>query len=434
MFVAMVLVLAWGGAGCSRPPQAEAKAEAKAVREAEAEAKEEKASDLDRPLAEIFSDTVRCEHGIAQYTCATCRYELGVVKVAPGVLEGSGFRTAVAERGTLATGQEMTGEVRLDENRSTYIGPLIPGVVRAIRVDLGDRVRAGQVLFEIEATDLGETRAAHRRAHAATELAQATLRREEELFQKQICPEKDVLEARAALQQAEAAEEASHQRLAALGIADRDVDARDDRTRGGQRLPVRAPFDGMVLERALNLGALVAPGEKNLLIADTSTVWVNTTVRERELAAILERQHRAPVEATVVVPAFGSRTFKGRVAALAGLVDEATRTSAARVVVENPEGLLRPGMFAQVTLRLDTGEPVVAVPDDAVLEDGGRAFVFVRHDADYYVRRPVTTGRRGGGRVEIVRGLSGGETIVTSGSFLLKSDILRSKMGAGCAD
>jgi len=91
-------------------------------------------------------------------------------------------------------------------------------------------------------------------------------------------------------------------------------------------------------------------------------------------------------------------------------------------------------MFVQVRLLLDTGKTVLAVPAEAVVEDEGRSFVFIRHDPEYFVRRPVAPGRSFDGWVEITQGLRGGETVVTRGAFLFKSDVLRSKMGAGCAD
>jgi membrane fusion protein, heavy metal efflux system len=396
-------------------------------------------SDLDRRLDEIFSKSVTCEHGIPQYTCAECRYQLGVVKVSPELLagaEGHGFETAVVGQQAVSAGQELNGEVKLDEGKSVFIGPRAPGEVRAIRVDVGKRVRQGEVLFEIESAELSEARAELIKSSAALELARATAQREEDLFQKKICPEKDLLEARATLEQAVAADRASRERLLRLGLARDEVGAVARGSTGGEGglMPVRAPFAGTVLERSLNLGALVEPGQQNLLLADTSRVWVMTNVYERELAAILDQQARGRVSAEVVVPAFVDRVFRGHVDAVGGTLDEATRTAKARVVVDNLDGVLRPGMFAQVRLLLDTGQKALAVPADAVLEDEGRAFVFVRHDADYFVRRPVSVGRAWGSWVEISRGLSGGETVVTCGAFLLKSDILRSKMGAGCAD
>ena len=115
-------------------------------------------------------------------------------------------------------------------------------------------------------------------------------------------------------------------------------------------------------------------------------------------------------------------------------MSEQTRTARARIVVPNPRGALRPGMFVTVRIAGPSGGAAVAVPKVAVLADKGRTFVFVHHEGDYWVRRPVTLGRRLEDKVEIVAGLAPGQRIIADGSFLLKSDVLRSKMGAGCAD
>jgi cobalt-zinc-cadmium efflux system membrane fusion protein len=125
---------------------------------------------------------------------------------------------------------------------------------------------------------------------------------------------------------------------------------------------------------------------------------------------------------------------RGSVDVVSGTVSEQTRTARARIVVPNPTGALRPGMFVTVRIAGPSGGAAVAVPKVAVLADEGRTFVFVHHEGDYWVRRPVTLGRRLDDKVEIVAGLAPGQRIIADGSFLLKSDVLRSKMGAGCAD
>jgi cobalt-zinc-cadmium efflux system membrane fusion protein len=115
-------------------------------------------------------------------------------------------------------------------------------------------------------------------------------------------------------------------------------------------------------------------------------------------------------------------------------MSKTSRTVKVRVAVPNPSRELLAGMFASVDLHLPGNEERLTVPRCSVLEDEGRSFVFVHRQDDYYIRRPVTPGRRLGDLLEIRAGLSGDETVVTVGAFLLKSDVLRSKMGAGCAD
>jgi multidrug efflux pump subunit AcrA (membrane-fusion protein) len=136
----------------------------------------------------------------------------------------------------------------------------------------------------------------------------------------------------------------------------------------------------------------------------------------------------------VRVQAYPERSFMGRLDLLGRAMDPATRTVKARIALDDPERLLRPGMFAQVELEIGPDRPALAVPASAVLSDEGREFVFVRYDAEYCVRRPVRSGSRWGDLVEIAEGLAPGQTVIAEGSFLLKSDVLRSKMGAGCAD
>ncbi len=115
-------------------------------------------------------------------------------------------------------------------------------------------------------------------------------------------------------------------------------------------------------------------------------------------------------------------------------MEESSRTVKVRVEVANEDGRLLAGMFANVKLFLPGADEALAVPRGAVLEDEGRSFVFVHHQDDYYVRRPVTVGRTWAGWVEIREGLQPGQAVVAEGAFLMKSDVLRSKMGAGCAD
>jgi cobalt-zinc-cadmium efflux system membrane fusion protein len=427
-----------GQGPATRHPTAEAESASHSSHEA-GESAEHEPEALDPSVEEIFSEDTRCEHDIPHFTCAECRYELGVVKVSPELLASAGqegFATTRVASRSMAESQELNGEVQLDEGQSVYIGPRAAGVVRRILVDVGQNVRAGQVLFEVESAELSDARAEQLKAIAAMQLAQATEQRESDLFEKKICAEKDLLEARAALEATRAAERAARERLLRLGLTSTEIDAVSPEGGGARSglMPVRAPFAGTVLDRSLNLGALVEPGERNLLLADTSRVWVMTNVHERELGAILDQQARGRVMAEVSVPAFPGRVFSGTVDAVGGTVDEATRTTKARTVVDNPDGLLRRGMFARVRLRIETRTGTLAVPADAVLTDEGRSFVFVRHDAEHYVRRTVQVGQTSAGWTEVLSGLSAEAVVVSRGAFLLKSDVLRSKMGAGCAD
>jgi cobalt-zinc-cadmium efflux system membrane fusion protein len=143
---------------------------------------------------------------------------------------------------------------------------------------------------------------------------------------------------------------------------------------------------------------------------------------------------KGTLRAGVTVKAFPGEVFPGTVDFVGPTMDEKTRTVKVRIAVKNPSGKLRAGMFAAVQLYLPGEEEALALPRSAVLSDEGRSFVFVHQQGEFYMRRLIQTGRASVDWIEVTSGLAGGETVVSSGAFLLKSDVLRSKMGAGCAD
>jgi len=197
-------------------------------------------------------------------------------------------------------------------------------------------------------------------------------------------------------------------------------------------------MDGEVVAKHVVPGEWLAPEKEILTVADLTRVWVLADVVERDLEALLQAHAAAGRRrAEVRVAAFSGRTFAGELRWIGATVDRRTRTVKARVEVPNPDGLLRPGMFVKVEVELG-GERAsllnLWVPAEAVVEDREERFVFVRAGPRRFVRRDVKLGARDSGVGEVTAGLSPGEEIVVQGAFLLKSDILREKMGAGCAD
>lgn len=433
---ALLLLLAAAGCGNATAPAALPAADPHSAHAETPATAAVEISDLDQPVAALLA--AECEHEIRTYTCNECRYEVGVAKAGKEMFDparGGILATIHAGERALPGGRMANGDVRLNEGKAVYLSPLAPGVVRSILVDVGANVAAGQVLFEVDSSDYRQAKADLLRAAAAVTLAEATVERERDLYAKRVCPRKDVIEAEAALAQAIAEHTAVVGRLMAFGLRGDEIRslAGSDAAPQSGLMPVRAPFSGAVLERSLSLGAQAQPGDALLLLADTSTMWVMTTVDEREVAAVLAARRRGPVRAAVTVTAYPDAAFTGLVEQIGGTLDEATRTTRLRVVVANPAGLLRAGMFARVELLVGDAGGGLALPEDAVMEDEGRSFVFVRAEGPYFIRRPVTLGRTVDGWVEVA-GVESGAEIVVKGAFLLKSDVLRSKMGAGCAD
>ena len=398
-----------------------------------AEEEAQEVSDLDRPADELFAES--CEHGKKTHACDECRYEVGVVRVPEKLLQGGLLTRSAVTRRRVEAPVTLTGEVRFDERHVAHVSPRAEGTIRRVHTGLGEQVRRGQALVELESAGLGEAEGEFLAAQASLRLARSSADRQEALREERISSEREYLEARQALEAAQIRARSASERLSRLGVAAPDLERlATGRSPGGGTLVVRAPADGVVLEMHAVPGELVKPDESIVTVGDVSAVRVWADLHEEELGEVLEAQRGGKLRAEVLVKACPDAPFAGTVDFVGPTMDERTRTVKVRVAVANPGARLRAGMFASVRLYLPGAEEALAVPAAAVLSDEGRAFVFVHHHGEYWIRRPVTAGRRWVDWVEVKAGLAGTETVAADGAFLLKSDVLRSKMGAGCAD
>ncbi len=388
-------------------------------------------SDLDRPVEELFA--ADCEHQVKMFACDECRYEVGVARVPASLVEGGLVALVRAEPRAVDVAVPLTGEVRYDERRVGHVGTLVEGVVSTVHVELGDRVRRGQALAELECAAVGEAQAEHLAAQGMLDLARRNLERVAGLRREAIASEKEFLLAQQEADAARIRADGARGQLARFGMSEAAVrDLADGKGLG--RLTLRSPLDGAVLAMHAVPGEVAGTGASLFTIGDHAVVWVWADLYERDLATVAGAQASRKLTAAVSVKAYPGEAFSGSVDLVGPSMDETSRTVKVRVEVPNPDGRLLAGMFADVALHLPGTEAVLAVPPAAVLEDEGREFVFVHHHDDYYVRRPVRTGRAAAGWVEVLSGLDPGRTVVAEGAFLLKSDVLRAKMGAGCAD
>jgi cobalt-zinc-cadmium efflux system membrane fusion protein len=393
-----------------------------------------KVSDLDRPVDALFADT--CEHARKTHECDECRYQVGVVRVPEKLLREGLVKTATAERRPLETSVPLTGEVRFAERKVTHISPRAEGVIRRVLVALGEKVKVGQPLLEMESAGLGEAESGHLEAEATLRLSRKALDRQSALREEGISSEKEFLAARQEAESAGIRAQAAGDKLRRLGLGPSEIAGlgKAGPTAAQGRLVIRAPAAGTILDMHAVPGEAARPDQNVFTIGDLSQMWVWADVYEGQVRQVLAHEHHGDMRATVTAKAFPGEAFPATVDFVAPSMDEKTRTLKVRVGVANPKGKLRAGMFVNVELYLPSGPDALVVPRAALLSDEGRSFVFVRHHGEFWVRRPVDTGRASGEQMEVTKGLAGGETVATEGCFLLKSDVLRSKMGAGCAD
>jgi cobalt-zinc-cadmium efflux system membrane fusion protein len=378
-------------------------------------------SDLDRPVEELV--TLTCGHGKKTYQCDECRYEVGFVRVPASVIRGGLFKTSKAERQKVAVPIVLTGEVSFDERRVGHVSTQVEGIIKRVQVALGDHVKKDQPLLEIESVVVGEGQSAYQEAKAMLDLARRNFERVSTLRKENISSEKEFLLAKQELEAAQIRAQGARNKLSRLGTSGT-----------GGRVVLRAPIEGTVLVMHAVSGEVARSQESLITVGDNTAVWVWADLYERDIAAVKKGQAADKLTATVSVRAYPGEEFPGLVDLVSPAMDESSRTVKVRIAIKNPDGRLLSGMFANVKVFLPGLDEAMALPRPAVLQDEGRWFVFVHYQGDDFVRRPVEVGRRWGGWVEIKKGLDPSQTVVADGAFLMKSDVLRSKMGAGCAD
>ena len=206
----------------------------------------------------------------------------------------------------------------------------------------------------------------------------------------------------------------AHRHLLILGLKESTINALASKPNLATSVfPLTAPISGTVIERNATIGATVGSDANLFKIVDLSSVWIDANVFEKDLGRVRDGE-----SVKITVPAFPDSTFSGRVILISSVVDPDTRTVKVRTEVSNPDGRLKPDMFANVEIVTASRSTAISVPLAAVLDDGGKSVVFVA-DGNGYKKREVTLGLKSEDRVEIVQGLSAGDKVVIKGNYLL---------------
>jgi cobalt-zinc-cadmium efflux system membrane fusion protein len=347
--------------------------------------------------------------------------EAGGLALAPGARRGNPIEVAPAEVTKIGSDIQVVGTVAFHEDHYAVVGPLVAGRISRLAAGVGDQVKRGQVIAEIESAEVGQSRADLVGAKARFVAAEANLKRETELAEKKISSsrERELALAQWTTEQAEV--RAATMRLRAIGLTAADIEDVDRGDPAG-RIQIRAPLSGTVIERKVTLGQAVERATDAFKIADTTYVWVTLDLYEKDLFRV-----RVGQEVEMATDARPGESFHGRVAFIVPMIDQATRTAKVSLEFSNPKGSLQAGQLVTARILADQKRettPVLAVPRSAVEQVEGKTVVFVQ-TGDTFERRNVLTGLSGGDRIEIREGLAAGERVAIEGAFLLKSELLR---------
>jgi cobalt-zinc-cadmium efflux system membrane fusion protein len=348
--------------------------------------------------------------------------EGALIRLSQRELEECGVTIAAAAPGWLGREIVLPGEVHMNGDRLVHLVPRVPGTVKEVRRTLGDRVEAGEVLAVIESNDLADAKVDFLAARERLSLAESNFQREKNLWEKEITSEQEYLDARSDLAEARIEFRSSEQKLYAIGLTESQVAGLNgDADEVFTRYEVRAPFAGTVVDRHITLGEKVGDDSEIFVVADLRTVWVDLSITQKDFPHIVRG-------AEVTVSAgYGIPDARGVIEYVSPVLGEATRTATARIVLPNPEGLWRPGLYVSASLTVAETEVPVMIPRTAAQYLDEEWVVFVE-EGDGFEPVPVGLGRGDDERVEVVSGLSPGQRYVAEGAFECKAKVVTSNI------
>src|SRR3990167_4184079 len=341
----------------------------------------------------------------------------GRVELTPEAIQNAGIVIETAGLVQMKTVLELPGEIGLNIDRVVHVVPRLSGVVTAVYKNLGDMVRHGEVIAVLDSRELAELKSAYIASLKRLELARSTFDRKERLWREKISSEKDYLASRQALAEEEINLQVTTQKLLALGLSQTDLNSIPEMTgRGLTRYELKAQFDGTVIKKNIAVGEAIKEDADIFAIADLCTVWVGVTVYAKDLNVVKIGQTVTVKSKVLGLEADGVLEYLGP------LVGEQTRAAKGRVVVQNPEGHWRPGLFVTVEVVQEEVTVPVAVSVDAIQTFRDWSVVFVQY-GDLFEVRPLELGRNDGRWVEVLHGLLPGERYVSRNSFILKAEL-----------
>ncbi len=395
-------------------------------------------SELETPI-EWVDDGWCATHGQPEAGCEACNDKvwpegarpcaelLPLIRLkSPAVARRIGIETAAVEERLHADTLIGNAEVVYDGNAYAEIRPRVAGFIHEIRTDEGSVVKAAECLIVVNSAEVGSAKAAYLGALPVVKLAEATMQRTRSLTQANALPLKDELEAQTSLNRSKADLLNATQRLRNLGFSEAELAqiASDQDT--SSLLEVVSPIEGTVVQRHAVSGEAVEASTQLFGVADLRNMWAWIDVYENEIGRV-----KAGQAVRFWIGGADAEPFLGHVDWIDAAVNPTTRTIRVRAILKNEAGRLRANQFGQAEILVGQEHEALFIPRDAVQTIDEQMVVFLAQpDGTYRPQRIlVETGERLVGEYEVEWGLKAGDLVVTTGAFLLKSEVLRDQLG-----
>jgi RND family efflux transporter MFP subunit len=347
-----------------------------------------------------------------------------VVPLTAEAVERAGVVVAPVASGTSAGGIRLPGVVEPNAYRKVAITPLVAGRVTRVSAELGASVRRGQTLARIYSPELAEAQTKYVSARAMLDAHDRELQRTQKLVEIGAASRQEMERIHAEHAAQTAAVQSARSQLELLGVSASAVEALGSGSNVNATTSVPAPIDGVVTERAANVGLNVDQATPLFTVVDLSTVWIIADVYEKDFSRV-----RVGNDATVTTAAYPELSLRGRIGYIDPRVNSETRTARVRVEVPNPRGELRLGMYADVVVAGAPSASVTVIPRKAVQNVGDRTVVYLANPTQpgQFTEREVRLAEASGEQVEVTSGVQPGDVVVTEGSFFVRAE--RERLG-----
>jgi cobalt-zinc-cadmium efflux system membrane fusion protein len=343
-----------------------------------------------------------------------------IVTVTPELLNR--LTIAAVGEGESAETIRVPASIEVDEQRVARIGAAVTGRLTEIHAELGQQVHRGDVLATLHSAELSSSQLAYLKAVSHEGLQLRAVSRAKLLFESDVISAAELQKRKSELLQAQAERQTSHDQLKVLGMPERDIKKLATSRSVHSLSSVISTLDGVVIERKITQGQVVQPADALFTVADLSHVWLVAEIPEQQAGLV-----RTGGVSEAEITALADHILYGKLIFVSDTVKPDTRTVTARMDVENPDRLIKPGMLASMLIR---GLPHnrVMVPMVAVVRDENRDYVFVQVDAQHFQLRQVKLGAEYAGVAPVLEGLLNGEKIVTDGAFHLNNERHRKEL------
>ena len=347
------------------------------------------------------------------FTTTLARAE--VLQLTPAQLANANLSTVTISQRESLEQMKLNGILTADQRKTHRVAPVVDGMVTTLEVIAHEKVRKGQVLARLRSPGLGQAQARYLEASARFDLARAERARIEGLWKEGVVPESRWLKVDSEYKSARATLQARRRLLALTGLSDKQIGKLVKQPSRLAEFDLISPIDGLVMGVEVESGQMLNAGQVAFHVDDLSTLWAMVKIPVASLPRV-----RVGGEAVIRVLASPGQPYKGKLDSLGGAVDAQSQTLTGRIVLANPDGRLRPGMYAEVSLSGIASQELM-VPAAAVFRVGDQNYVFKALGQGRFEPVAIVTAEASGGWIAIISGIEAKATVVSSGVAELKS-------------